>query len=106
MNGSDLSTAAIPEPVPLPGTGGPVRPSGAARESATTNDPNPLDRRPDVEIAIADTMVRVHAMFHVDPKTNTVHVSVVDEHGKVVRLIPPESVSEMLAAMAAYPTRI
>jgi hypothetical protein len=106
MNGSDLSTAAIPELVPPSGTGGSVGPAGATRDSATPHDPNHLDRSPDVEIAIADTMVRVHALFHVDPKTNTVHVSVVDEHGKVVRLIPPESVSEMLAAMAAYPTRI
>ena len=103
MNGSDLSSAAIPELVPLTGISGPSSPR---MRTAVPVDAEAADATPDAEIAIANTFVRVHAMFHVDPHTKKVHVSVVDEHGKVVRLIPPESVSEMLAAMAAYPTRL
>jgi hypothetical protein len=109
MNGPDLSTAPIPELVSLTGTGGSARPVARTAERADPTEPaapfQPTGT-PDAEIAIADTLVRVHAMFHVDPETNRIRVSVVDEHGKVVRLIPPESVAEMLAAMAAYPTSI
>jgi hypothetical protein len=101
MNGSDLSTAAISELVPMTGTGTSSRPGPRTADRGASA---PVNAAPDAEIAIADTLVRVHAMFQVDPKTNKVRVSVVDENGKLVRLIPPESVSEMLAAMAAYPT--
>ena len=103
MNGSDVSPAAVQELVPLTGIGGPTR--SATRPSGPTAPP-PAEHAPDAEIAIANSIVRVHAMFHVDPETRRVQVSVVDEDGKLVRLIPPESVSEMLAAMAAYPARI
>jgi hypothetical protein len=102
MNGTDFSTAAIPELVPLTGIGGSARPGPRSAEAIIRPA---VDEAPDAEIAIANSLVRVHAMFHVDPETRKVHVSVVDESGKLVRLIPPESVSEMLAAMASYPAR-
>jgi hypothetical protein len=102
MNTPELSSAAIPDLIPASGVSLPVRGSG---KPAPPADVIPGGSTPDAEIAIADTMQRVHAMFRVDPKTREVHVSVVDDAGRVVRLIPAESVSEMLAAMAAYPTR-
>jgi hypothetical protein len=101
MNTPDLSTAAIPELVPMTGVGGPPR------TPARTAEPDHADQAPatpDVEIAVANLLVRVYSMFHVDPKTQEVHISVVDENGKLVRLIPPDSVSEMLTAMSAYPS--
>ena len=102
MNGSDLSTAAIPELVPATGIGAPARSAPPAAEPRSSAD---VDGTPDAEIAIGATMVRVHAMFHVDPDTRRVQVSVVDENGHLIRLIPPDSVAQMLSAMAAYPTR-
>ena len=60
---------------------------------------------PDVAIGKPPGLVRVHAVFQVDPVTSRMTVSVVDEQGNLVRLIPPDSVAEMLAAMAAYPRR-
>jgi hypothetical protein len=101
MNGSNLSTAAIPELVPATGIGGPDRPAATAGVATPLADVN---RTPDAEVAIGATMVRVHAMFHVDPDTRRVQVSVVDENGHLIRLIPPDSVAQMLAAMASYPT--
>jgi hypothetical protein len=60
---------------------------------------------PDVEIAVNDAMVRVFAVFQVDPETNEMHVSVVDDAGRLVRLIPPDSVAQMINEMAAYARR-
>ena len=102
MNGPDLSSVATPELVSVTGIGGPSWPSPRPDDAP---EPAPAKDTPDAEIAIADTLVRVHAMFHVDPETKRVQVSVVDEQGRLIRMIPPESVSEMLAAMSAYPTR-
>ena len=102
MNGPDLSSVATPELITATGISRPGWPSprpGDAPDAAPAND------TPDAEIAIADTLVRVHAMFHVDPETKRVQVSVVDDQGRLIRMIPPDSVSEMMAAMSAYPTR-
>jgi uncharacterized FlaG/YvyC family protein len=60
---------------------------------------------PDVEIAFDRGMVRVFAVFQVDPQTNEMQVSVVDDEGRLIRLIPPDSVAEMISAMAAYSRR-
>jgi hypothetical protein len=60
---------------------------------------------PDVEIAVNKAMVRVFAVFQVDPETHEMHVSVVDDEGRLVRLIPPDSVAQMISAMAAYARR-
>ncbi len=60
---------------------------------------------PDVEIAFDKGMVRVFAVFQVDPQTNEMQVSVVDDEGRLIRLIPPDSVAEMISAMAAYSRR-
>jgi hypothetical protein len=57
---------------------------------------------PDVTVSADDGLVRVHAVFQVDPDTNEMSVSVVDEAGRLVRMIPPDSVAKMIAAMAAY----
>ena len=103
MNGPDATLAALPELVPLSG------PARSRTTSATTSVawPNvvvPADAQADAEIRIDDRMVRVHALFQVDPRTQEIHVSVVDDEGHLIRLIPPDSVAQMLRAMAAYPT--
>jgi uncharacterized FlaG/YvyC family protein len=47
----------------------------------------------------------VFAVFQVDPETHEMHVSVVDDAGRLVRLIPPDSVAQMISEMAAYSRR-
>jgi FlaG protein len=95
MNGP-IVTTAIPELAPLGGAG------RTPRRSPATHDA-PAEPSPDVEIALADTLIRVHTLFRVDPTTNEVKVTVVDDEGQVVRMIPAESVAEMIAAMDSYP---
>ena len=60
---------------------------------------------PDVRVDGADGPTAMFAVFTVDPETDRVRVAVVDEQGRVVRLIPAESVSEMVATMDSYRTR-
>ena len=109
MNGPDRSTAPIPELALLTGASGPARPWPATPGSdPTAGDPPAAahDGPPDAEIAIANSLVRVHAMFQVDPKTKEVQVSVVDDRGRLIRIIPPDSVAQMIAAMASYARRV
>ena len=100
MSSADLSTAAVQDLIPMTGI---IVPGNLAHPGAASPAHAPGDQ-PDAEIAIDGTLVRVHAMFHVDPKTNRVQVSVVDDRGRLIRMIPPESVAQMLEAMAAYPS--
>jgi hypothetical protein len=57
---------------------------------------------PDATVRTVNGTVSVHAVFQLDDKTRQVTVAIVNEDGKLVRLIPPESVSRMIAAMAMY----
>lgn len=57
---------------------------------------------PDVAIVAGPSMVRMYAVFDVDPTSRDLSVRVMDESGRLVRMIPPESIAQMLAAMARY----
>ena len=57
---------------------------------------------PDVAIGSGPGSVQVYAIFAVDPDTNQVRVRVVDESGRLIRMIPPKSVGEMIATMNRY----
>ena len=105
LNGSQLLTTAPVEPMP-------VRPAVQPTQASPT--PMPDDDlgqmatpagAPDVELEINQTMVRVYAVFQVDPETKELQVSVVDDEGRLVRMIPPHSVAEMISAMASYSRR-
>ena len=50
----------------------------------------------------ATGVVSVHAVFQLDARTRELSVAIVNEDGQLVRMIPPESVSRMIAAMATY----
>lgn len=60
---------------------------------------------PDVRVDGPDGPVAMFAVFSVDPETDEVRVAVVDEQGRLVRLIPADSVSEMVATMHSYQAR-
>ena len=109
MNGPESSTAPIPELALVSGAAAPAH----ARPANRPADDDPADPanestepQPDVEILIGAALVRVHAMFQVDPTTREVRVSVVDDRGRLIRMIPPDSVAQMLAAMTSYANRI
>jgi len=117
--GPGAGPATSPQaPLPLPGAG-----AGAGSGTAATVDLHllgvartdrqdgsvtvPLDAfakraGPDVAVSADSGLVRVHAVFQMDPSTKEMSVSVVDEAGRLVRMIPPDSVAKMIAAMAAY----
>lgn len=57
---------------------------------------------PDVRIDGPDGPVSVYAVFSVDAETHEVRVAVVDELGRLVRMIPAKSVADMLRTMASY----
>jgi hypothetical protein len=60
---------------------------------------------PDVVIGRPPALVRVYAVFRIDPQTRSVRCEVVDENGRILRMIPPATVTEMITAMAGYARR-
>jgi hypothetical protein len=80
----------------------------AAAAMAPIQDPHPPPSTmdtfnklagPDVAISRGSSVVRAYAVFEVDPATHKVRVKVVDDTGRLIRLIPSESVAAMLATM-------
>jgi hypothetical protein len=57
---------------------------------------------PDAAVETPGGVVSVHAVFQLDARTRELTVAIVNEDGQLVRMIPPESVARMIAAMAAY----
>jgi hypothetical protein len=84
---------------------------GTSGATGVADRPNsmlvPLDQfskqsGPDASVKTATGDVSVHAVFQLDAKTRELSVAIVNEDGQLVRLIPPESVARMIAAMATY----
>jgi len=89
---ASLATAVAASAMPgLPGRSGDPRLDEFARRAG-----------PDVAIGSGQAPVKMHAIFSVDPDTNRLRVRVVDDAGRLVRMIPPDSVAEMIAAMGGY----
>ncbi len=91
---STAITSGVAAPLTLPATttsGGETRLDEFSRRAG-----------PDVAYTKAGVQTEVYAVFNIDPKTHELRISVVDASGRLVRMIPPESVGEMLAAMANY----
>jgi len=79
---------------------GSALPVSGARPGA--RDAFGLAAGPDVRIDGADGPVSVYAVFSVDTETHEVRVAVIDELGRLVRMIPAKSVADMLRTMASY----
>lgn len=87
------------------GTGAPapVQPARPMRVSGGRRpDDFSKEAGPDVKVDTPGGPVAMFAVFSVDPDTDEVRVAVVDDTGRVVRLIPAESVAEMVTTMHAY----
>lgn len=83
---------------PFAVTGQDLVPVGGPRAVSVALDE--LSRRlgPDVAIGIKE----VHVLFSVDSSTHETRIVLVDARGNVLRMIPPDSVSSMLASMRRY----
>ncbi len=46
--------------------------------------------------------MEVYAVFRQDPQTRQMQVAIFDGDGRLLRMIPPASVAQMLATMSAY----
>ena len=57
---------------------------------------------PDVSFKGPDGMTEAYAVFQVDPESKQLQVTVVDGDGRVIRVIPPRSVSQMMESMGRY----
>ena len=110
---TNLSTGAAPAaPLPVAGSGAGAAATAAATRGLTpTGAPGsvvvPLDSfakrgGPDVAVQTDKGLVRVHAIFQVDPTTRQLTVSMIDKASQVIRMIPSDSVSRMIAAMSTY----
>jgi hypothetical protein len=56
---------------------------------------------PDVAYRSQET----YAVFRMDPQTHATQVAIFDGDGRLLRLIPPSSVAQMVAAMTSYRRR-
>ncbi len=92
--------AQTPQPATLPETQRAPR----VRDAELTVPLDQFAKRggPDASVKTATGVVYVHAVFQMDPTTKEMSVSIVDEAGRLVRMIPPDSVARMIAAMATY----
>jgi FlaG protein len=91
----------------LPGSGVGATPGATAVMARQSSVTVPLDAfakqsGPDAAVQTAAGVVSVHAVFQLDAKTRELSVAIVSEDGQLIRLIPPESVARMIAAMATY----
>jgi hypothetical protein len=69
-------------------------------------DGEPGRAAPDVSVSTHGGEHPSYVSFDVDPKTHELHISVLDGDGRVVRVIPPDSVAQMMSAMARYASTI
>ncbi len=56
----------------------------------------------DVSIKRSSGVTEVYAVFSVDPTSKRLQVAVVDGEGRVLRMIPPGSVAQMMETMGRY----
>jgi hypothetical protein len=107
------STAAAAPVIQLPGSGagaaaGAAYPTtglaGVRNDGAVTVPLDAFAKRsgPDVKIKTEQGNVSLHAVYQQDPVTKEMTVSLVDESGRLIRMIPPDSVAKMISAMTAY----
>lgn len=99
MATNDLLPAAL---INIGSSTAPMMRQGASPDVAIERDRFSKRAGPDVSFKTSKGVNEVYAVFSVDPKSKELRVAVVDADGRLVRMIPPESVAEMLANMERY----
>jgi hypothetical protein len=84
------------------GTAPAAIPQFAATQAAAQKDRFAKRAGPDVSFKGPDGVTEAYAVFHVDPETKKLQVTVVDGEGRVLRVIPSRSVSDMMESMGRY----
>jgi len=74
----------------------------APTTEATQRDRFAKRAGPDVSYKGPDGMTEAYAVFQIDPQSKQLLVTVVDGEGQIVRVIPPRTVSQMMASMGRY----
>ena len=98
-----FTTATAPGSVPTDAPGSVPSPAPSApTRSPFGEDPFARQAGPDVVLSVGGADVRVYTHFSVDPETHEVKVAIVDQAGRLLRMIPPRSVAQMLEAMNSY----
>jgi hypothetical protein len=57
---------------------------------------------PDVSFKGPNGMSEAYTVFSIDPASKELKVMVVDGEGRVIRIVPPTSISQMLESMGRY----
>jgi hypothetical protein len=92
----------LPTVLVTTGTAPAAIPQLAPQQVAPQRDRFAKQAGPDVSFKGPDGMTEAYAVFQIDPETKALRVMVVDSQGQVLRVIPPKSVSDMMASMGRY----
>ena len=81
----------------IPGVGAPA---AIPVQGTRAQDVDPFAAKAGPDISYRST--EVYAVFRQDPQTRQMQVAIFDGDGRLLRMIPPASVAQMVATMSAY----
>jgi hypothetical protein len=84
------------------GTAPAVVPPQTAPQAGPQRDRFSKRAGPDVSYKGPEGMTQAYAVFQIDPSSKKLQVTVVDGEGRVLRVIPPRSVTQMIESMNSY----
>jgi hypothetical protein len=84
------------------GTAPAAFPQLSPQQAAPPKDRFAKQAGPDVSFKGPNGLTEAYAVFQVDPDSKQLKVMVVDSQGQVLRIIPPDSVNEMIQSMGRY----
>ena len=84
------------------GTAPAVVPQQTAPQAGPQPDRFAKRAGPDVSYKGPEGMTQAYAVFQIDPSSKKLQVTVVDGEGRVLRVIPPRSVLQMIESMNSY----
>src|ERR1700690_1510793 len=92
----------LPTALVATGTAPAVIPQTAPLPVVLQKDQFAKQAGPDVSFKGPDGLTEAYAVFQIDPVTKQLQVMVVDAEGRVLRAIPPRSVSQMMETRGRY----
>ena len=92
----------LPTALVATGTAPAAIPQLSAAQAAPARDQFAKQAGPDVSFKGPDGLTEAYAVFQIDPQSKQLQVMVVDSEGRILRAIPPRSVSQMIETMGRY----